>query len=59
MSKARKVLVNIVLRCIYWYIWCVQFFDFVNLFHYQFVQKYILDQHLFSLVILSIILEVF
>ena len=31
MSKARKVLVNLALRCICWYIWCAQFFDFVNL----------------------------
>jgi len=31
MSKARKVLVNLVLNCICWYIWCAQFFDFVNL----------------------------
>ena len=31
MSKARKVLVNLVLSCICWYVWCAQFFNFVNL----------------------------
>ena len=31
MSKACKVLVNLVLSCICWYIWCAQFFNFVNL----------------------------
>ena len=30
-SKAHKVLVNLALRCIRWYIWCAQFFNFVNL----------------------------